>query len=137
MKYFLILILLFNCISNQKNIEFDKPPDLQETIKEIETLNIEETKKERILEKVKKSEMYGKESFDKMEQMSKRLNELENKINNLEESLKEKDNTIKELESELRFYRTIKYFLILLIVGSGIVYIGYNLLKFYMKLKPI
>ena len=93
----------------------DSPPDITEYIEEIKkSEDIPEPKKQKIIQQAQKQDLYSQKAFEKIQELSNRLDRLESE----NEKLKEE---IKSLESELETWRTIKstfiYFLIAIIMA--------------------
>lgn len=109
-----ILILLLSCKTTSESI--NKPVDYSEVIKQAEEIQPElkqsnikpETKAiiVRTTTSLKECQEYSKKSYDKILEIENRLNELENENTRLK-------NKNEALEEELKFYRYIKWFLII------------------------
>ena len=93
----------------------DSPPDITEYIEEIKkSEDIPEPKKQKIIQQAQKQDLYSQKAFEKIQELSNRLDKLESENERLKEE-------IKSLESELETWRTIKstfiYFLIAIIMA--------------------
>ena len=115
MRTLLVVFSLFLWGCQSISPPMDSPPDITEYIEEIKkSEDIPEPKKQKIIQQAQKQDLYSQKAFEKIQELSNRLDKLESENERLKEE-------IKSLESELETWRTIKstfiYFLIAIIMA--------------------